>query len=90
MSKVSAEDYKTFLRVKNILADESAKNNLEYYLESECEFDDSQIKQILADADYTELAENFDEKLLDHEDEIWADVFNDFLDDWCYDNDIEF
>ena len=90
MNKVSAEDYKTFLRVKNILADESAKNNLEYYLEYECNFDDSQINQILADADYTELAENFDEKLLDHEDEIWADVFNDFLDDWCYDNDIEF
>ena len=90
MSKVSAEDYKTFLRVKNILADESAKNNLEYYLEHECDFDDSQIKQILADADYTELAENFDEKLLDREDEIWADIFNDFLDDWCYDHDIEF
>lgn len=91
MSKVSAEDYKTFLRVKNILADESAKSRLEDYLIDECRFSKEQREQILAEADYTELAENFEEELNDYrEDEIWSSVFDSFLCDWCYDHDIEF
>lgn len=90
MSKVTREELQTYFKVKHIFEEDSAKCRLEDYVREECLFDDSQIEQILADADYVELAENFVEMLNDREDDIWADVFNEFLDDWCYDNDVEF
>lgn len=94
MSKVPQEDINTFYRVLREFNKESAQDHLENHLwdwKCDADVDDDIINRILADADYEYLADEFEDKMETYlaEEDVWAEIIEDYVDTYCIDNDIE-
>lgn len=94
MSKVSQEDINTFYRVLREFNKESAQEHLENHLwdwKCDADVDDDIINRIKADADYEYLADEFEDKMETYlaEEDVWAEIIEDYVDTYCIDNDIE-
>lgn len=94
MSKVPQEDINTFYRVLREFNKESAQDHLENHLwdwKCDADVDDDIINRILADADYEYLADEFEDKIETYlaEEDVWAEIIEDYVDTYCIDNDIE-
>lgn len=94
MSKVPQEDINTFYRVLREFNKESAQEHLENHLwdwKCDADVDDDIINRIKADADYEYLADEFEDKMETYlaEEDVWAEIIEDYVDTYCIDNDIE-
>ena len=93
----SGADYKTYLMVQRKLREEDAAWQLREYLDYKCVslgfFSKDVAEQIYEQANLAELTDWFEDVIEQEcgdisENAAWEQVIEQYIDDWCFDNDI--
>lgn len=91
MSKLTEQEINTYYKVRFIFLEEEAESRLLSYMEEIAEDLEGHERDVLAYADFEQMAEKFEEE--EDEDETvsftWEMICRDVVMDWAYDNDFD-